>query len=56
MNLKTINYGESNDVLNDMQMENGITHTEIKLDKQNKPIIIESQVRIGGATSGRWWN
>ena len=42
--------------LNDMQMENGITHTEIKLDKQNKPIIIESQVRIGGATSGRWWN
>ncbi|MED2790123.1 ATP-grasp domain-containing protein [Bacillus wiedmannii] len=34
--------------LDDVQMENGITHTEIKLDKQNKPIIIESQVRIGG--------
>ena len=29
-------------------MENGITHTEIKIDKQIKPIIIESQVRIGG--------
>lgn len=34
--------------LDDMQMENGITHTEVKIDKQNKPIIIESQVRIGG--------
>lgn len=34
--------------LDDMQMENGITHTEIKIDKHNKPIIIESQVRIGG--------
>ena len=29
-------------------MENGITHTEIKIDKHNKPRIIESQVRIGG--------
>jgi len=34
--------------LDDMQLEDGITHTEVKLDKQNKPIIIESQVRIGG--------
>ncbi|HCX51490.1 MAG TPA: ATP-binding protein, partial [Bacillus sp. (in: Bacteria)] len=34
--------------LDDMQMENGITHTEVKIDKKNKPIIIESQVRIGG--------
>ncbi|GKU79117.1 ATP-grasp domain-containing protein [Paenibacillus sp. L3-i20] len=34
--------------LDDMQLEEGITHTEIKLNKQNKPIIIESQVRIGG--------
>ena len=34
--------------LDDMQLEDGTTHTEVKLDKQNKPIIIESQVRIGG--------
>ncbi|GAB0167857.1 ATP-grasp domain-containing protein [Lysinibacillus sp. CTST325] len=34
--------------LDDMHLENGITHTEVKLDKQKKPIIIESQVRIGG--------
>lgn len=34
--------------LEDMQLEDGITHTEVKLDKQKKPIIIESQVRIGG--------
>ncbi len=39
--------------LDDMQMENGITHTEVKIDKKNKPIIIESQVRIGG---GNIWN
>ena len=48
MNLKTINYGKVMQFLDDMQMENGITHTEVKIDKQNKPIIIESQVRIGG--------
>lgn len=34
--------------LDDIQIEEGITHTEVKLDKHNKPIIIESQVRIGG--------
>lgn len=34
--------------LDDIQLENGITHTEVKVDKQNRPIIIESQVRIGG--------
>lgn len=34
--------------LDDMQLEDGITHTEVKLDKVNKPIVIESQVRIGG--------
>ncbi|WP_313799037.1 ATP-grasp domain-containing protein [Cytobacillus sp.] len=34
--------------LDDIQLEAGITHTEVKMDKQNKPIIIESQVRIGG--------
>ncbi|MGD6892646.1 ATP-grasp domain-containing protein [Bacillus mobilis] len=38
--------------LDDVQMENGITHTEVKIDKHNKPIIIESQVRIGG---GNLW-
>ncbi|WP_232242740.1 ATP-grasp domain-containing protein [Paenibacillus sp. GSMTC-2017] len=34
--------------LEDMQLEDGITHTEVKINNQNKPIIIESQVRIGG--------
>ena len=48
MNLKTINYGKVMLFLDDMQMENGITHTEVKIDRKNKPIIIESQVRIGG--------
>jgi predicted ATP-grasp superfamily ATP-dependent carboligase len=39
--------------LDDMQLEDGITHTEVKIDKQNKPIIIESQVRIGGGNIWR---
>ncbi len=42
---KTIHYGESNVIFWMIcKWKNGITHTEIKLDKQNKPIIIESQV------------
>lgn len=39
--------------LDDIQLEDGITHTEVKIDKQNKPIIIESQVRIGGGNIWR---
>jgi hypothetical protein len=39
--------------LDDIQMEDGLTHTEVKIDKQNKPIIIESQVRIGGGNIWR---
>ena len=48
MNLKTINYGKSNAIFGRHANGKRHYHTEVKIDKQNKPIIIESQVRIGG--------
>lgn len=39
--------------LDDIQMEDGITHTEVKIDKQNNPIVIESQIRICGGNIWR---